>query len=135
MPSDAQGAASAVELLLPAALAEAAGGSRSLMFRPGSPGHSAGTAGGAGAAGAGATGAGAGGVGAGGDRAPTIGVLLELLRDRHPGVYRRIVDDAGDIRRHVNLYVDGDDIRDLAGPSTVLGPGAVVLVLQSIAGG
>ncbi|MCC3272083.1 MoaD/ThiS family protein [Arthrobacter zhangbolii] len=125
MPSDAQGAASAVELLLPAALAEAAGGSRSLVFRPGSPGHSAGTAGGAGA----------GGVGAGGDRAPTIGVLLELLRDRHPGVYRRIVDDAGDIRRHVNLYVDGDDIRDLAGSSTVLGPGAVVLVLQSIAGG
>ena len=125
LPSDAQGAASAVELLLPAALAEAAGGSRSLVFRPGSPGHSAGTAGGAGA----------GGVGAGGDRAPTIGVLLELLRDRHPGVYRRIVDDAGDIRRHVNLYVDGDDIRDLAGPSTVLGPGAVVLVLQSIAGG
>lgn len=125
LPSDAQGAASAVELLLPAALAEAAGGSRSLVFRPGSPGHSAGTAGGAGA----------GGVGAGGDRAPTIGVLLELLRDRHPGVYRRIVDDAGDIRRHVNLYVDGDDIRDLAGSSTVLGPGAVVLVLQSIAGG
>ena len=111
LPSDARGTA-VVELLLPAALADAAGGSRSLVFHPGSPDRPAGDGG-----------------------AATVGGLLELLRDRHPGVYHRIVDDAGNIRRYVNLYVDGEDIRDLAGPATVLESGTVVLVLQSIAGG
>ncbi len=102
-----------VVLVLPAALTDAAGGRHLLLLRPGKeprPGHGA-------------------------EPGPAVADVLALLQMDFPGVYRRLCDETGDVRRHVNLYVNGRDIRDLAGASTILPGGAELLVLQSIAGG
>ncbi|MGX5653772.1 MoaD/ThiS family protein [Geodermatophilus nigrescens] len=61
--------------------------------------------------------------------------LLDALAARHPVLERRIRDEAGALRRFVNVYVDGDDVRFSAGAQTPVHDGAVVQVLPSVAGG
>jgi sulfur-carrier protein len=65
----------------------------------------------------------------------TVGDLLDALGQRHPALERRIRDEHGQLRRFVNLYVDGDDVRGSGGVAAPVGPQAEVLVLPSIAGG
>jgi molybdopterin synthase sulfur carrier subunit len=48
---------------------------------------------------------------------------------------RRLRDETGRVRRFVNVYVDGDDVRYLAGLDTTVRDGAQVQVLPSVAGG
>ena len=70
------------------------------------------------------------------DPAPeTVAGLLDALAAEHPVLERRIRDEAGALRRFVNVYVDGDDVRFTAGVDTALRDGAVVQVLPSVAGG
>jgi molybdopterin converting factor small subunit len=65
----------------------------------------------------------------------TLGDLLDDLAARHPLLGRRIRDEQGQLRRFVNVYVDGDDVRFEHGLGTALRDGAVVQVLPSVAGG
>jgi molybdopterin converting factor small subunit len=65
----------------------------------------------------------------------TVGALLDELAGRLPALERRLRDEQGQLRRHVNIYVDGDDIRADLGLAHPLRPGAEVLVLPSVAGG
>jgi sulfur-carrier protein len=65
----------------------------------------------------------------------TLGDLLDDLATRHPLLDRRIRDEQGQLRRFVNVYVDGDDVRFESGLATALRDGAVVQVLPSVAGG
>jgi molybdopterin converting factor small subunit len=65
----------------------------------------------------------------------TVAGLLDALAGRHPVLERRIRDEAGALRRFVNVYVDGDDVRFAAGVDTAVPDGAVVHVLPSVAGG
>ncbi|SEO62209.1 ubiquitin-like small modifier protein 1 [Trujillonella endophytica] len=65
----------------------------------------------------------------------TLGDLLDDLAARHPLLDRRIRDETGAVRRFVNVYVDGDDIRFGRGLATPVPDGAVVQVLPSVAGG
>ena len=48
---------------------------------------------------------------------------------------RRIRDETGALRRFVNVYVDGEDVRYERGSATAVKDGAVVHVLPSVAGG
>jgi molybdopterin converting factor small subunit len=48
---------------------------------------------------------------------------------------RRIRDETGQVRRFVNVYVDGDDVRFQGGLTTPVRDGAEVQVLPSVAGG
>jgi sulfur-carrier protein len=66
---------------------------------------------------------------------PTLGDLLDTLAERHPLLGRRIRDETGQVRRFVNVYVDGDDVRFTQGLATQLRDGAEVQVLPSVAGG
>ena len=61
--------------------------------------------------------------------------LVADLARRWPALGRRMREDTGALRRHVNLFVDGEDVRALDGVRTVLADGAVVHVLPSVAGG
>jgi sulfur-carrier protein len=61
--------------------------------------------------------------------------LVDDLAARWPALGRRLREDTGGLRRHVNLFVDGQDVRALAGVRSRLGEGAVVHVLPSVAGG
>ena len=65
----------------------------------------------------------------------TLADLLDTLAAVHPALARRIRDEAGAVRRFVNVYVDGDDVRFTGGLGAPVPDGAVVQVLPSVAGG
>jgi molybdopterin converting factor small subunit len=65
----------------------------------------------------------------------TLGDLLDALAAEHPLLGRRIRDETGQVRRFVNVYVDGDDVRFEGGLATKVRDGAEVQVLPSVAGG
>ena len=70
------------------------------------------------------------------DREPgTLAEVLDGLAAEHPLLGRRIRDETGALRRFVNVYVDGDDVRFGDGLDTAVRDGAVVQVLPSVAGG
>ena len=69
---------------------------------------------------------------------PTTGTvcsLLDVLAAEHPVFDRRVRDETGALRRHVNVYVDGEEVRRLSGLATPVPAGAEVMVVQSVAGG
>ena len=61
--------------------------------------------------------------------------VLDALAAQHPLLARRIRDETGQVRRFVNVYVDGDDVRFEGGLATAVRDGAEVQVLPSVAGG
>jgi molybdopterin synthase sulfur carrier subunit len=65
----------------------------------------------------------------------TLADLLDALAAEHPMLGRRIRDETGQVRRFVNVYVDGDDVRFQGGLATPVRDGAEVQVLPSVAGG
>jgi molybdopterin converting factor small subunit len=91
----------AVEVQLPGALREHAGGARSVAV----------------------------------EGAATVGDVFDQIGSSHPALARRIRDEQGALRRHVNVYVGDVDVRDADGLATAVRDGDVVLVLPSIAGG
>ena len=68
------------------------------------------------------------------DGAATVGEALDGLYERFDGLRERIADD-GDLRRFVNVYVGGEDIRFLDGLETPLDEGDEVTILPAVAGG
>jgi len=67
--------------------------------------------------------------------AGTILELLEKLESRFPGICERLCDEQGQLRRFVNIYVDGEDIRFLSGLMTEIKDGAEISIVPAIAGG
>jgi sulfur-carrier protein len=65
----------------------------------------------------------------------TLAAVLDQLAEGRPLLDRRIRDETGRLRRFVNVYVDGDDVRFEQGVATPVKDGAVVQVLPSVAGG
>ena len=65
----------------------------------------------------------------------SLGDVIASLSTSHPALARRLVDETGELRRHVNIYVDGEECRRLAGLATAVGDGTQVQVIGSIAGG
>ena len=65
----------------------------------------------------------------------TVAELFDRLVIEQPALERRIRDERGAIRRHVNVYVDGDDIRSRSGVETSVPDGASVSILAAISGG
>ena len=67
--------------------------------------------------------------------AETIGQLLQQLEQNHPGFEARLLDEGGELRRFVNIYVDGEDIRFREGFDTPLTDANEVSIVPSVAGG
>ncbi|MQA26521.1 MAG: molybdopterin synthase sulfur carrier subunit [Micromonosporaceae bacterium] len=65
----------------------------------------------------------------------SLGDLFDTVAETHPKLERRIRDEQGQIRRYVNVFVDGDESRHLGGLAAPLRDGAEVQVLPSVAGG
>jgi sulfur-carrier protein len=65
----------------------------------------------------------------------TVGEALHALQGPYPGVHQRVVDELGSLRRHVNVYVNGESIRYLSGLATPLNEGDEVWILPAISGG
>jgi molybdopterin synthase sulfur carrier subunit len=65
----------------------------------------------------------------------TLGDVIQDLDTRHAGIAARVLDDSGQLRRFVNVYVDDDDVRFLDGLATVVRDGATVSIIPAVAGG
>jgi sulfur-carrier protein len=65
----------------------------------------------------------------------TLGDVLEDLDRRYSGIKARILDDQGELRRFVNVYVGNDDVRFLDGLATATPDGVQVSVIPAVAGG
>lgn len=67
--------------------------------------------------------------------AATIGAAILELQTRFPGIKERLVDDNGEVRRFVNVYVNEEDIRFLQNQHTPLKDGDEISIIPAIAGG
>lgn len=68
-------------------------------------------------------------------QATTIGDAIIELQSRYPGIKERLVDEKGEVRRFVNVYVNEEDIRFLQNQQTPLKDGDEVSIIPAIAGG
>jgi molybdopterin converting factor small subunit len=69
------------------------------------------------------------------EAAVTVGALLDAVTGDYPALSRRLRDETGAVRRYVNIYVNGNEIRRLQGLATTVAPGQELLIIQSVAGG
>lgn len=60
---------------------------------------------------------------------------LAQIAARHPALYRGVCDETGAVRRHVNLFVNSDHIRDREGLETRLATGDELTVFPAVSGG
>ncbi|MDQ6969268.1 MAG: ubiquitin-like small modifier protein 1 [Mariprofundus sp.] len=67
--------------------------------------------------------------------AANVGAMIENLEAAHPGLKERLCDEAGEIRRFVNVYVNDEDVRFMGGRDTELKDGDEVSIVPAIAGG
>jgi sulfur-carrier protein len=65
----------------------------------------------------------------------TVSSVLDSLAATHPALERRVRDETGRTRVHVNLFVDSDNIRDLDGVETTLVDGSDLSIIPAISGG
>ena len=65
----------------------------------------------------------------------TLGELVEQLETAYPGFKARLVDENGDMRYFVNIYLNGEDVRFLQGLDTATKSGDEVSIVPAVAGG
>jgi len=67
--------------------------------------------------------------------ATSLRAVIEELGRRHPALHRSICDETGAVRRHINLFVNTNHMRDRDGLDTPLAPGDEVTILPAVSGG
>ena len=65
----------------------------------------------------------------------SLAQVIDALEAQHPGMKERICDETGELRRFVNIYVNGEDVRFLSHLETPVEAGAEVSIVPSVAGG
>ena len=65
----------------------------------------------------------------------TVRAALRDLERNQSALYRNICDETGRVRRHLNVLVNSDNVRDLDGIDTKLMPGDLVTILPAVSGG
>ena len=67
--------------------------------------------------------------------ASTVTDLIDVLERQFPGLKERLLEDGGQLRRFINIYINQEDIRFLQGATTSLKQGDEVSIVPAIAGG
>ncbi len=65
----------------------------------------------------------------------TLLACVDSLEQQYPGLKERLCDEGGELRRFVNIYVNGEDVRFQQGLQTPLKPGDEVSIVPAVAGG
>ena len=65
----------------------------------------------------------------------TLADVLDDLDGAHPGIKGRVLDDEGQIRRFVNVYLNDDDVRFAEGLATPTPDGTSISIIPAVAGG
>ena len=67
--------------------------------------------------------------------AASVRAVLAELEQEYPDLYRSTCDETGAVRRHINIFVNTDHMRDRNGIETSLEPGDVVTIMTAVSGG
>ncbi len=67
--------------------------------------------------------------------ASTVRGALEELERLHPAVHRSVCDETGAVRRHINLFVNTEHMRDRKGLDTPLNSGDALTIMTAVSGG
>lgn len=68
-------------------------------------------------------------------KAESIKELIEALESRYPGLASYLIEEKGNLRAHVNIFIGSELIKDRAGLSDVIRPEDEVYIMQAISGG
>ena len=60
---------------------------------------------------------------------------IEHLEANYPGIRERLLDETGELRRFVNVYINGEDVRFAEGLATTINEGDDVSIVPAVAGG
>jgi sulfur-carrier protein len=69
------------------------------------------------------------------DSHKTVGEALSALADKSPHALDSVMDERGNVRRHVNVFLNGESIRYLNGLDTPAPSGSAILIITAISGG
>jgi molybdopterin synthase sulfur carrier subunit len=69
------------------------------------------------------------------DGGGTLAGAIDALDDAHPGLKERLCDERGELRRFVNIYINGEDVRFLSGLNSELKDGDEISIVPAVAGG
>jgi molybdopterin converting factor small subunit len=64
-----------------------------------------------------------------------LGDVLSMLSERYPGIGARVLDEQGQLRRHVNVFVGVEESRPLGGLAARVAPGTEIVILPAVSGG
>jgi sulfur-carrier protein len=67
--------------------------------------------------------------------ASSVSDALSLLFENAPGVRDRVITELGQVRPHINIFVDGENLRDLGGLRAPVRDGAEIFILPALSGG
>ena len=67
--------------------------------------------------------------------ARSVNEALALLWREAPGVRDRVITERGEVRQHINIFVDGESIRDGDGLRTAVRDGSEIVILPAVSGG
>lgn len=67
--------------------------------------------------------------------AASVTDALDLLWRECPGVRDRVLTERGEVRQHINVFVNGENIRDRGGLTAPIGDGAEIMIIASVSGG
>jgi molybdopterin synthase sulfur carrier subunit len=65
----------------------------------------------------------------------SLGQIISNLESTYPGLQERLCDESGELRRFVNVFVNGEDVRFLSGLATPVKSGDEVSIVPAVAGG
>lgn len=65
----------------------------------------------------------------------TVGAIVDALELAYPGMRERLIDESGDLRHFVNIYLNGEDVRYLDGLNSSVGDNDELSIVPAVAGG
>jgi molybdopterin synthase sulfur carrier subunit len=69
------------------------------------------------------------------DGSPTVAAVLASLRAVYPGVYERTLDERGQIRQHMNIFLNTENVKGTRGLHTPVSPGDEISIIPAVSGG
>ncbi len=64
-----------------------------------------------------------------------LSAMIETLEADYPGIKERLIDENGELRYFVNIYLNGEDVRFLQGLDTAAAAGDEISIVPAVAGG
>lgn len=68
-------------------------------------------------------------------QAAALSAMIESLEADYPGIKERLIDENGELRYFVNIYLNGEDVRFLQGLDTTAAAGDEISIVPAVAGG